>query len=467
MIKNRDKDYTFYEAAISLCSLCLKRVDAKVVLKDNSVFLKKYCPQHGEQIELFEEDIEYFLKKRHYDKPGTSCKTQTKAEKGCPFDCGLCPNHDQHTCIGLIEITNKCDLNCRVCYSNAGSGTFLSLTEIEKMMDLYQDSEFNTAEIIQISGGEPAAHPEIIEIIRMAKRKGFKYVMLNTNGIRIANDEDFAAKLREFTGGFEVYLQFDGLVSKAYSYFRGQDLSQIKRKAVENLAKYKVPITLVCMVENEINDNELGEIIEFGIKTKYIRGINFQPVSYSGRTLGEPPQNRITLSGIIKRIESQTNKMIIKDDFVPLPCNVERVAVSYLYKSDKGFIPVTRNSSIKKHISKINNTFFFKVEDVLKETAGEGVCNCLGFLKDFKKLMPKDFNKKSKDERMEYINDNTFRISITSFVDAYNFDLKSMQKECVHIITPDMRKIPFSAYNMLYRNSQLRGSRMDENRANA
>ena len=459
-MKSRDREYLFHSSTTSLCPICLKKIDAKIIIKDNSVYLLKYCEAHGENIELFEEDASFFLRKREYDKPGTSCKTQTEINKGCPYDCGLCPNHDQHTCIGLIEVTDKCDLKCKVCYANAGdSNNYLDLDRIEQMLELYQDSEGNTAEILQISGGEPTTHPEIIKIIEIAKSKGFQYVMLNTNGVKIAHDEGFAKELGKFTGGFEVYLQFDGFDKNSYTYFRGQDLLEIKKKAIENLAKHKVPITLVCTIENGVNDHEIGEIIEFGIRTKYIRGINFQPVAYFGRMKQEMPQKRITLSGIINRIEKQTNGMLTKDDIVPLPCNVERAAITYLYKTGQGFIPVTRNTQIKKYISMINNTFFFKAEDVLKDNdigwlAGKNMCNCLSFLKDFRKIVPKNFNTLSKSGKMDYVNENTFRISITSFVDAYNFDMKSMQKECIHIITPDLRKIPFSAYNMIHRRGQ-------------
>jgi len=448
---SRDRDYILHESTTSLCSICLNKIDAKIVFKDRSVYLLKNCKTHGEQIELLEEDVSFFLRKRDFDKPGTSCKTQTEFNKGCPFDCGLCPNHDQHTCIGLIEVTQNCDMNCNFCYANSGSKDFLNLDRIEKMMDLYQNSEYNQAEILQISGGEPTTHPEIIRIIEMAKLKKFKYIMLNTNGKRIAEDEEFAKELGKFKGGFEVYLQFDGFDDKTYQHFRGMNLLEIKKKAIENLSKYQVPITLVCMVENGVNDHELGRIIDFGIKTKYIRGINFQPIAYFGRNGGQKPDKRITVSGAIDRIQKQANGMLLKDDFIPLPCNVERVAITYLYKTDKGFIPVTRNTKIKKYMSTVNNTFFFKVEDVLKDSYEGCMCDCLSFLKDFKQLVPKNFKLKSKEGKMDYVNENTFRISITSFIDAYNFDIKSMQKECVHIITSDLRKIPFSAYNMLYR----------------
>ena len=146
--------------------------------------------------------------------------------------------------------------------------------------------------------------------------------------------------------------------------------------------------------------------------------------------------------------------MIVKEDFVPLPCNVERVSLTYLYKTKDGFIPITRGENIKGYLPYINNTFTFKVEDALtngKDVLFGSCCNPLRFLKDFKKFVPKEFMNWDINKRSEYVSDNTFRITITSFVDRYNFDIKSMQKECVHIVTEDLKRIPFSSYNMIYR----------------
>ena len=450
----KDRDYIFHEATISMCPECMETIRAKIIIKDGAVYIKKNCIKHGEQLELLEEDAEYHLRKRYYDKPGTPCKTQTIVKDGCPFDCGLCPEHDQHSCIALIEVTQNCDLKCNVCYADSDKGDFLSLEKIEQMMDFWKDSEYGNAEILQFSGGEPTTHPQIIEIIKMARLKEFKYIMLNTNGLRIANDEDFVFELSKFSGGFEVYLQFDGFRNQTHNYFRGKDLMQVKKKAIDNLTKYKIPTTLVCTVEKGINDDEVGQIVEYGVNTKYIRGINFQPISYLGRIHKTNIHDRITLSGIINKIEKQTNGMILKDDFIPLPCNVERVAITYLFKTEKGFIPITRNSKINKYIPFVSNTFLFNVEDMLKESTDGlifGMCKCMNFLKDFNKFIPLNFMSKSKEDRIKYVDENTFRISISSFLDAYNFDIKSMQKECVHVITEDLRKIPFSAYNLIHR----------------
>jgi len=455
-----NRDYIFHEYTNSLCSECFKVVPAKVIIKDNKVYLLKYCPTDGEQLELLEEVVEYHLKKKQYDKPGTPMKVYSKVDKGCPYDCGTCgtcPQHDQHGCIGLIEVTTKCNLQCPLCFANAGQGEFLSLERIEKMMDFFIDSEYGQGEILQISGGEPTLHPNIIEIIKMAKSKNFKYVMLNTNGIRIAEDEGFAKELQQFIGGFEVYLQFDGFKESTYNTLRGKNLLPMKKKALANLSKYKIPTTLVSAITAGVNDDEVGEIFVFGINTLYVRGINFQPAAFFGRAQDIERNNRVTLSGILKRMETQSAGMLKMDDFIPLPCNSERVAITYMYKTSRGgFTPITRNAKIQEYLHLINNTFVFTIEDALKNAGGSindirTTCDCLKFLKDFRKIVPIDFFIKSKEKKIEYVDENTFRVSVSSFVDAYNFETRAMQKECVHVVTPDLRKIPFSAYNTIHR----------------
>ena len=578
-----NREYVYHAFTKTLCSKCSQLVDGKIIYSDKGVFILKFCPDCGEHYEILEEDYQYHLQKYKYDKPGTKSGVQTKYNKGCPYDCGLCENHDQHTCIGLIEITGRCNLGCPMCYANGsdanansdgsgidianggganansggggidiangisdtngggdinsdvntnsdGSGIDIAndgganadsggggidiangisetngdgdinsdgvdtvnangisdtngrgdtnggddingvdtvnangistasvgdlpLRDIEKMMDFYMESEAGSAEILQISGGEPTLHKDVLAIIDMAKCKGFKYVMLNTNGIRLAEDEAFVRELSKFRGGFEVYLQFDGLDDKAYAKLRGKNLADTKKHAIENLKKYNIPTTLVATIESGVNDNLCGEILVFGMNTACVRGVNYQPVSYYGGV--SAPMERVTLSGILNRIEKQTGKMIRTSDFIPLPCNVERVAITYLFKDKKGFIPITRDRDLSEFKDFIGNTFVFTVEDTLKNFNDDSrifnVCACCDLISDIKKYIPKNFTFKSKEEKMKFVDENTFRISVSSFVDQYNFDMKSMQKECVHIITPDLKRIPFSAYNMLHR----------------
>ncbi len=453
-----DRDYIFLAATRTLCNECQQPVDGKIVYNQDGVFILKQCPEHGQARELLEEDTAYHLQKYQFDKPGTTSSTQTVIHDGCPLDCGLCPAHDQHTCIGLIEVTHRCDLGCTTCYADSGSdksGQDLSLARIGQMMDFYLAAENGKAEILQISGGEPTLHPEIIEIIRMARNKGFGYVMLNTNGLRLARDPAFAAALQEFQGRFEVYLQFDALDDKVYRTMRGKSLLAQKQAAIRQLTDLKIPTTLVCTVAAGVNDHLLGELVAFGLQEPCVRGINFQPLALFGRLPDQARDRRITLSGILGRIEKQTSRLIRQSDFMPLPCNVERVAITYLMRQDNGYVPITRDKDMREYRHVFNNTFMFTVENTLSslqdQNPGFGVCNCCDLARDLKKFIPLNFLFKSREEKIRFVDENTFRISVNAFVDLYNYDQKAMQKECVHIITPGLKRIPFSAYNLVHR----------------
>jgi len=450
------RNYVLHGVTVSFCPLCQKRISAKIIIREGKVFLLKYCPEHGEREDLLEEDATYYLSRDKFEKPGTTSKTQTAIDKGCPFDCGLCPDHDQHTCIGLIEITERCNLGCPVCYAYSGKGKDLEFEKISKMMDFFQESEGGKAEILQISGGEPTLHPRILDIIALAKEKKFRYVMLNTNGLRIANEPDFAKSLQQFRGGFELYLQFDTFSDENYMQIRGRKLVELRKKAVDNLALYNVPTTLVATIENGRNDGELGEIIAYAMEKKNIRGINFQPIAFFGRLReNHDMSKRLTLTGVLKRIEEQTKGTIKTSDFIPLPCDTDRVAITYLIKSGSSFLPITRKIKVENYLEFLDNTLVFKAEEMMSaaknRTFSLPICDCLPFLRDMSRLLPKNFSKQTTEERMEFVDNNTFRITVTSFVDMYNFEAKAMKKECVHIITPDLKRIPFSAYNMIHR----------------
>lgn len=344
-------------------------------------------------------------------------------------------------------------MSCPLCYASCDSaGEDLDFPAIEKMVDFFIEAEGGRAEILQISGGEPTLHKDILDILRMCKSKNIGHIMLNTNGIMLAENEDFVRELACFKSGFEIYLQFDSLDDHVYEKTRNRKMLAVKQKAIENLSKYNIPVTLVCTVIKGCNDTELSDIINYGLATSCVRGVNFQPAARFGGYINGK-EDSYTVSGIMNIIEKSSNSILKADDFVPLPCNVERVAVTYLYKKGKSFIPITRSKNIEKYVPYISNTFLFTIEDSLAQGQAPsfGFCKCLDFLNDFNKIVPKNFLLWDKDDRVKYLNENTFRITISSFVDKYNFDLKSMQKECIHIITKDLKRIPFSAYNILHR----------------
>ena len=192
------KDYSFYAQTTSLCETCLRLVPAKIIIEGDNVFYLKRCPDHGAQKTLVATDAAYFKSCKDYLKPGDMpLKFQSRTHYGCPYDCGLCPDHEQHSCLALIEINEECNLTCPVCFaeSSPARSKNRSLAEVDAMLETLVESE-GYPDLVQISGGEPTIHPQILEILKLAKSKPIRHIMLNTNGVRIARDKDFVARAR-------------------------------------------------------------------------------------------------------------------------------------------------------------------------------------------------------------------------------------------------------------------------------
>ncbi len=446
----------YHEATLSLCPECHERIPGKIFLQQGQVFLDKKCPVHGAFHVLLEEDAGFWLDRRSFDKPGTDSLRQTGTRLGCPFDCGLCPEHDQHSCIGLFEITEACDLGCPVCFARSGAGTHVPLDTLKKMTDFLLEAEGGQLEILQISGGEPTLHPDLIPFLTYLRQKPIRHIILNTHGLTLPQHPELLEAFASFTTGFELYLQYDGVTEAPYKALRGRPLLQEKADLLALLSSRGIAVTLAVTVAGGINDHELGQLFQLGLKTPSVRGICFQPLARFGRLPEDAALTPVTPTGIVQRLCRQTGNLLSPEDFVPLPCNVERVIVSYLLKSNGAFMPITRQSEIRSMLPLIDNTLNVHLEDLeraAKEKLKSGAdwCNCFQLFRDIQKRFPKSFIGGSTAARKAFLDSETFRITIVSFVDGWNFDLKSAQKECVHLVTPDLKRIPFSMYNTLYR----------------
>jgi uncharacterized radical SAM superfamily Fe-S cluster-containing enzyme len=205
------------------------------------------CPEHGVSKCLIEEDADYWLGIRRWLKPGDRpLFNASRTERGCPWDCGLCPDHEQHSCLAIVEINDACNLTCPVCFADSavGKGGHKSLAEVEAMLDAVVKAE-GEPDLVQLSGGEPTIHPLFWEIVAAARARPIRHIMVNTNGVRIAQEAGFAERLAEIGPGFEVYLQFDSLSDDALMELRGARLSRIRRQALERLEAAGVSTTLV------------------------------------------------------------------------------------------------------------------------------------------------------------------------------------------------------------------------------
>ena len=245
------RDYIYYDHTISLCIECHRQLSAKIIFQDDKVYLTKTCKEHGFQKVLIATDIEYYKQIRNYNKASEyPIKPHTETIYGCPYDCGICPDHEQHSCLTLIEVTDRCNLTCPTCYASSSPthGRHRTLEEIEMMLNAIVASE-GEPDVVQLSGGEPTIHPDFFKILDIAKTKPIKHLMVNTNGIRIANDIDFAERLSTYMPDFEVYLQFDSFRPEALKRLRGGDLTDIRKRALKNLNKFNLSTTLVVTLQ--------------------------------------------------------------------------------------------------------------------------------------------------------------------------------------------------------------------------
>ena len=447
--------YVFYGQTTSLCAECYALVPAKIIFDDGNVYYLKRCKTHGVQKALVSTDIAFYKLAHDYVKPGDRPHVfQTRTEEGCPYDCGLCPDHEQHSCLALIDVNEACNLSCPVCFADSSTekSYHRPLAEIEKMMDALVASE-GEPDLLQLSGGEPTIHPQILEIIAAAKCRPIRHIMLNTNGIRIAQEPEFVEALASFKPGFEVYLQFDSLRPEVLKNLRGADLTRIRRDALAALERANISTTLVVVVKRGMNDDELGDIIRHALKYKCVRGITFQPIQDAGRNEGfDVEENRFVLSDIRKRI-IEAGTAFTAGDIIPLPCNPESIAIGYALRNGEQIAPITSFFPKEMLVEALPNAITFeKFPDLHKQilnffSLATAECNNPEKLDALLCCLPQV----PVPQGMGY--ENIFRIAIVEFMDAHNFCISRVKRSCVHFVTPNGQIIPFETYNLFYRDA--------------
>lgn len=443
--------YVFHGQTTSLCETCLEPVPAKIVIEDGSVWYLKRCLSHGVQKALVSDDVDYWRQQKLWIKPGDRPLTaQTRTEAGCPFDCGLCPDHEQHSCLAIIEINEACNLACPVCFANAADvhGRHRPLAEIERMLDALVASE-GDPDLVQLSGGEPTIHPDFFAILDAVKRRPIRHVMINTNGVRIAQDPGFVARLAGYKPRLEVYLQFDSTNDEALLDLRGARLSRVRREALEALEAAELSTTLVAVVKRGVNDGEVADIVAGALRWSCVRGVTFQPVQDAGRNAGfDPGRHRVLLTQI--RREVARSGVFGLEDMIPLPCNPDQICIGYGIRNGSRVIPVT--SLLPREVL-LNgpNTISYEDHPELRTKVLDLFSLATAQANTGEKLaallccLPQAAVPAS----LSYA--NSFRVVILEFLDRYNFNLGTVKRSCVHFVTPHGEIIPFDTYNTFYR----------------
>ena len=461
----RTRPYLFYDTAVSLCTTCYRRIDAKIVFEEGCVYLLKRCMQHGFERVLIADDVDYYRRCREVfiKPPEMPERYNTPIKHGCPYDCGLCPDHEQHSCLSLLEICDACNLSCPICYAQSGTHRteYKSLEQIGRMLDCIASNEAQP-DIVQISGGEPTLHPQFFEVLDAARQRPIRHLMVNTNGIRIAQDAAFAERLATYMPKFELYLQFDSLRREPLMQLRGADLRNIRTKALERLNQLGVSTTLVVTVERGVNDDQLGEIVDYALQQPCVRGVTFQPVQQAGRLENyDSAVHRLTLTEVRRRILEQTS-VFKPEDLIPVPCHPDSLAMGYAMKIGAKVLPLTSMVSPDVLINGGGNTIIYEHDPAIREDLERNP----NLRAQLFKLFSTNHSPQAQASTLRELlcclpqimaprnlgYDNLFRVLIVQFIDAQSFDLRSIKKTCVHIAHPDgERLIPFDTYNMFYR----------------
>ena len=401
---------------------------------------------------LISDDIPYWKSQRDWLKPGDRpLQPQTRTEHGCPYDCGLCPDHEQHSCLAIIEINQACNLSCPVCFADSSTKQqgHRSLAEIEALLDVLVASE-GEPDLVQLSGGEPTIHPQLFEILAAAKARPIRHLMINTNGIRIAREPGFAERLAEFMPGFEVYLQFDSLRREALLDLRGADLSKVRIEALEALERAGVSTTLVVTLKKGVNDQDIPDIVRFALQWRCVRGVTFQPIQDAGRNDGFDPQaHRIVLSEVRRRIAEAG--VFALEDLIPLPCNPDQICIGYGIREGASVIPITSLIPRELLLAAAPNTVAFEAYPELQQRVFDLLSLSTAQADTTDKLASLLCCLPDAAVPREVSYAQTFRVVISQFLDRFNFDLGTVKRSCVHFVEPPGRIIPFDTFNTFYR----------------
>jgi uncharacterized radical SAM superfamily Fe-S cluster-containing enzyme len=444
----------FYDVAVSICSTCYQKVEGKIVFQDGKVYMLKRCPVHGHERVLMADDVDYYRRCREIfiKPPEMPVAFNTPVRWGCPYDCGLCADHQQHSCLSLIEVTDHCNLRCPICYADSSPSRqhYRTLDRIQRMIDAVVANE-GEPDVVQISGGEPTIHPDFFAILDRAKAAPIRHLMVNTNGIRIAEDETFAKRLAGYMPDFEVYLQFDSFERHALMTLRGADLRDIRRRALERLNRLGVSTTLVVTLKKGLNDQEIGRIIDFALKQPAVRGVTFQPIQTAGRLEQfNAATDRLTLTEVRRKILEQTS-VFRPEDLLPVPCHPDSLAMGYALKLGGTVVPLTGLIDPNVLIEGGRNTIVYEQDEAVRQgvfklfATNHSPESGVKSLRDLLCCLPR------LDAPAQLGYENIFRVLIMQFIDAYSFDVRSVKKTCVHIVHPDGRLIPFDTYNLFYR----------------
>jgi hypothetical protein len=486
VIKDTELKLELPKKTQSLCPECKARITAEIYEENGKVMIRKTCKEHGDFKDVYWSDVGLYQMAESWAVDGIGVENPAiEVKHGCPDDCGLCKVHKSHTSLANLDLTNRCNLRCPICFANANDAGYVfepTFEEVVKMLETLRAERPVACTALQFAGGEPTIYPHFFEAIAKAKELGFAQIQVATNGIKMATDPTFTQRMLD-AGLHTVYLQFDGIREENYIKARGRPLFEMKKKAILSCraTNPKLSVVLVPTVINGMNDDQMGEILQFAIENRdVVRGVNFQPVSFAGRIENEERERgRFTLPDMVDRLEKQTD-YLRREDWFPVPVvtpvseflSVMKGApqlaftphphcglATYLYVDEDGkATPITQFVDIVG--------LFKEIRELARETEGKTV-KSTAYIKAYqiirkyfiKEKAPKGLSANKFLKQLEGVFSTTDKKATAEiswglimvggmhFQDLYNYDIERVKRCVIHYVVPDGRLIPFCAYN--------------------
>jgi uncharacterized radical SAM superfamily Fe-S cluster-containing enzyme len=461
---------TLFKTTTSTCPSCLALTPADVIIEHGRVYFEKACPRCGPSKALVSEDADYYVRAYTYARSGTEpFQFGNKVEHGCPTDCGTCSDHEQHTCLPIVEVTDHCNLECPVCIVNNQYSTHMSVDAFSRIVDRLVAAE-GECESIALSGGEPTSHPDILGLVDAANRPEIGRVIVITNGLRLGRDRELAAGLK--ARGAYVALQLDGFDAATHTVVRGRDLTKEKTAALAMLEEFDIPTQIIFVAAKGVNDHQIGKVIGLMMEKDFIISVNFQPVAHTGAGGGvfaHDPMDRLTIPGVIKAIEEQTSGRMRASDFNPLPCSHPQcVSLAYtLRMPDGSYLPFARFVDYGRHEERLKDLLKSsatlpaskEVHDALLEVVHDVYANedqiergpdVLASLRRTMKEMFPD-RKLEHREQIRIGEGYAKAVFMHAYMDRNDFDLERLRKCCHHYPQDDGKVMPACGFNMFHR----------------
>ena len=472
----------------SICPECIRVIEARIFEEDGRVMMEKTCPQHGYFKDVCYGDVKLYLKMEQWsfgDNRGVANPSIPNATR-CPDQCGLCSMHLSHTGMANVDLTNRCNLTCPVCFANANAAGYLyepTFEQVRRMLQVLRNERPVSARVVQFSGGEPTIHPRFLDIVRLAKEMGFSHVQAATNGVMFT-DLEFAQQAKQ-AGLHTLYLQFDGVCDEIYQRTRGESLLDMKLACIENARKAGMKICFVPTIVKGLNDHQIGDIVRLALDNiDCVSAICFQPVAFTGRiSRKELEAKRFTMADVAHAVHQQTGICDPYDDWFPLSCvapfskllsalrGEETTTLTshphcsmgtYLFvDQNKRAVPATRFIDIGGMLQEMDLLarkaerqsikMFSKIKawnalrkHYYEDRAPEGL-TFNKFLQTLQGLMDKEYGRgKAEEQGFSY---KTLMVAGMHFMDAYNYDIERVRRCVVHYAAPNGLLYPFCAYN--------------------